>query len=61
MTEAVFVQVVSYDDIEDSCDIKYIDYGGYDTVAASSLRQIRTDFLSLPFQVSTLSARDNCS
>lgn len=43
-------QVVSYDEIEDSCDIKYIDYGGYDTVAANTLRQIRTDFLSLPFQ-----------
>jgi len=43
-------QVVSYDEIEDVCDIKYIDYGGYDSLAADQLRQIRTDFLSLPFQ-----------
>jgi len=43
-------QVVSYDEIEDVCDIKYLDYGGYDTIAADQLRQIRTDFLSLPFQ-----------
>jgi len=33
------------------CDIKYTDYGGYDTVPASDLKQIRTDFLTLPFQV----------
>jgi len=43
-------QVVYYDDVEDVCDVKYIDYGGYDTVPADSLRQIRTDFLTLPFQ-----------
>jgi len=43
-------QVVYYDEVEDICDIKYIDYGGYDTVPADSLRQIRTDFLTLPFQ-----------
>jgi len=43
-------QVVGYNEIEDVCDIKYIDYGGYDTVPACQMRQIRTDFLSLPFQ-----------
>lgn len=43
-------QVVGYHEEEDVCDIKYIDYGGYDNVPADSLRQIRTDFLSLPFQ-----------
>lgn len=43
-------QVVYYDEAEDLCDIKYIDYGGYDTVPASQMRQIRTDFLTLPFQ-----------
>lgn len=42
--------VVSYNESEDSCDIKYIDYGGYETVPADQIRQIRTDFLSLPFQ-----------
>jgi len=43
-------QVTSFDEVEDVCDIKYIDYGGYDTVQANQLKQIRTDFLSLPFQ-----------
>jgi len=43
-------QVTSYDEVEDTCDIKYIDYGGYDTVPADQLKQIRTDFLTLPFQ-----------
>ena len=47
------VKVVYYDESEDLCDIKYIDYGGYDTVPADSLRQIRTDFLTLPFQVTS--------
>jgi len=42
--------VVSYNEVDDSCDIKYIDYGGYETVPAEQIRQIRTDFLSLPFQ-----------
>ena len=35
------------------CDIKYLDYGGYHSISVDSLRQIRTDFLSLPFQVIT--------
>jgi len=43
-------QVTSFDEVADVCDIKYIDYGGYDTVPANQLKQIRTDFLSLPFQ-----------
>lgn len=43
-------QVVSYDASTDMCDIKFTDYGGYDTVPASDLKQIRTDFLTLPFQ-----------
>ena len=51
----IHFKVVSYDEIEDVCDIKYIDYGGYDSLAADQLRQIRTDFLSLPFQVSLVS------
>jgi A-kinase anchor protein 1, mitochondrial len=32
------------------CDIKFVDYGGYMTLPASALRQIRTDFMMLPFQ-----------
>jgi len=43
-------QVVAYDSDTKMCDIKYLDYGGYHTIAAAELKQIRTDFLSLPFQ-----------
>jgi len=42
---------VSYDAVSDLCDVKYVDYGGYSTIEAKELRKIRTDFLSLPFQV----------
>jgi len=31
-------------------DVCYVDYGGYSRLPASCLRQIRTDFMSLPFQ-----------
>ena len=44
-------QIVSYDADTEMCDIKYLDYGGYHNISVHSLRQIRTDFLSLPFQV----------
>lgn len=43
-------QVVAYDSDTKMCDIKYLDYGGYHSLPAADLRQIRTDFLSLPFQ-----------
>lgn len=43
-------QVVAFDQETAMCDIKYLDYGGYHSVSATELRQIRTDFLSLPFQ-----------
>jgi len=43
-------QIVAFDSETEMCDIKYLDYGGYHTVSAKDLRQIRTDFLSLPFQ-----------
>jgi len=43
-------QVVSVDVASEQCDIKYLDYGGYHTLPIADLRQIRTDFLSLPFQ-----------
>ena len=32
------------------CSIKYRDYGGYHSIDVNELRQIRTDFLSFPFQ-----------
>lgn len=31
-------------------DICFVDYGGYSRVSASCLRQIRADFMTLPFQ-----------
>jgi len=43
-------QVVSVDESSQQADIKYLDYGGYHTIAIDDLKQIRTDFLSLPFQ-----------
>ena len=43
-------QVVSHDEETGSCDVKFLDYGGYSTLPVDSLKQIRTDFLSLPFQ-----------
>jgi len=43
-------QVVSYNSAEDTCEIKFVDHGGYTTVPASDLRQLKQDFLRLPFQ-----------
>lgn len=43
-------QVVTVDAETDDCVIKFLDYGGYATIAASALKQIRSDFMSLPFQ-----------
>lgn len=43
-------QIISVDEKSHTCDIKFLDYGGYLTIDASSLRQIRGDFLMLPFQ-----------
>jgi A-kinase anchor protein 1 len=35
---------------EFECDIKFLDYGGYSRVSVATLRQIRSDFMTLPFQ-----------
>lgn len=43
-------QIISIDEKSNSCDVKFLDYGGYLTVDFLSLRQIRGDFLMLPFQ-----------
>jgi len=43
-------QVVSYKSEDDTCEIKFVDHGGYTTVPASDLRQLKQDFLRLPFQ-----------
>jgi len=44
------VQVVSIDDESRSCEVKFVDHGGYMTISNSSLRQIHHDFMSVPFQ-----------
>ncbi|KAL8615275.1 hypothetical protein ACOMHN_051767 [Nucella lapillus] len=44
------VEVIGVYPAENECQLKYVDYGGYDRVSASCLRQIRSDFMSLPFQ-----------
>lgn len=38
------------DDME--VEVKFVDYGGYARAPISSLRQIRYDFMTLPFQAS---------
>jgi len=43
-------QVVSYDEAKDSCDVKFVDHGGYTTVSVSDLRPLNPDFVRLPFQ-----------
>ncbi|CAG2170286.1 unnamed protein product [Oppiella nova] len=36
----------------DECDVMFVDYGGFSRLPMSSLRQIRYDFMTLPFQAS---------
>ncbi|XP_041349946.1 A-kinase anchor protein 1, mitochondrial-like [Gigantopelta aegis] len=43
-------QIMSVIEDSDECDVKYVDYGGYARVQAPSLKQIRSDFMTLPFQ-----------
>lgn len=45
------VQICDSDaDDEQRCLVKFLDFGGYMNVSFSELRQIRTDFMTLPFQ-----------
>lgn len=45
------VQIVDQD-IEETerCVVKFLDFGGYMNVHFNELRQIRSDFMSVPFQ-----------
>ncbi|XP_068173929.1 A kinase (PRKA) anchor protein 1b [Antennarius striatus] len=43
-------QVISFYKDSSEVEIRYVDYGGYDRVKIDSLRQIRSDFVTLPFQ-----------
>ena len=45
------LQITSFDITEDCCEVKFLDYGGFGTFYVSDLLQIRSDFLTLPFQV----------
>lgn len=42
--------VLSTDNESDTSYVKLLDYGGYANIKNSELRQIRADFLMLPFQ-----------
>ncbi|XP_066258050.1 KH domain-containing protein akap-1 [Euwallacea similis] len=44
------VMVLSSDEETDSSYVKFLDYGGYGHVDNNNLRQIRQDFMLLPFQ-----------
>ncbi|KAL1452006.1 hypothetical protein WDU94_006325 [Cyamophila willieti] len=43
-------QILAVDPVTASCTVKFVDYGGYLSLETAALRQIRADFLSLPFQ-----------
>ncbi|XP_051891379.1 LOW QUALITY PROTEIN: A kinase (PRKA) anchor protein 1b [Pristis pectinata] len=43
-------QVVAFFEETNEVEIRYVDYGGYERVKIEVLRQIRSDFVSLPFQ-----------
>ncbi|XP_051535797.1 A-kinase anchor protein 1, mitochondrial-like [Myxocyprinus asiaticus] len=43
-------QVISFYKDSNEVEIRYVDYGGYDRVKIDALRQIRSDFVTLPFQ-----------
>ncbi|XP_053684070.1 A-kinase anchor protein 1, mitochondrial [Sabethes cyaneus] len=44
------VQIISHNKENQHCLVKYLDYGGFANVAVSSLRQIRANFMGVPFQ-----------
>ncbi|XP_028275491.1 A kinase (PRKA) anchor protein 1b [Parambassis ranga] len=43
-------QVITFYKETNEVEIRYVDYGGYDRVKIDLLRQIRSDFVTLPFQ-----------
>lgn len=45
-------QVVSVEPETNVCEVKFVDYGGYLSLEHTALRQIRSDFMTLPFQAS---------
>ena len=45
-------QVVNTIPETNEVDVKFLDHGGYSRLLASTVRQIRSDFMALPFQAS---------
>ncbi|KAK6475596.1 A-kinase anchor protein 1 [Huso huso] len=43
-------QVINFYKDSSEVEIRYVDYGGYERVKIDALRQIRSDFVTLPFQ-----------
>ncbi|XP_061638939.1 A kinase (PRKA) anchor protein 1b [Phyllopteryx taeniolatus] len=43
-------QVITFYKESNEVAVRYVDYGGYDRVKIDSLRKIRSDFVTLPFQ-----------
>lgn len=43
-------QIMAVYEASDECDIKYVDYGGYSRISSQCLKQIRSDFMTLPFE-----------
>jgi A-kinase anchor protein 1 len=43
-------QTMDVDEDADEVLVKFVDYGGYSKIPISDLRQIRSDFMTLPFQ-----------
>ncbi|XP_053375515.1 A-kinase anchor protein 1, mitochondrial-like [Mercenaria mercenaria] len=43
-------QIMASHEDSDECDVKYVDYGGYSRVSSMLLKQIRSDFMTLPFE-----------
>lgn len=44
------LQIVEHIPEDNSCMAKYLDFGGYCNIQTNDLRQIRTDFMTTPFQ-----------
>lgn len=43
-------QVITYSSQDDTCDILFVDHGGYKTVPITHLRELKPEMLFLPFQ-----------
>lgn len=44
------LQVIEYQPDATACVAKYLDFGGFCEIQTTELRQIRTDFMTVPFQ-----------